>query len=231
MKSWVNSFYDENFILDFLKYNQDYDETVNKLIEFSGIKSGVFYDQCCGSGYLSESFNKQGFSTIGVDISIKSIERANKNFPELSFIEQDVLNYSTTQKFDFIANWYTSFGSFPLREDHNFLICKNYGMLNAGGCFALDYLNLSYVLKNFKDSIEYDFKGSKITRTSIVKDKKMFQTWSCNGKSVNSEMHLFYKEEILEMLKKSGFSNISLFGRYFSTDIDNSDRLIILAKK
>ena len=64
----------------------------------------------CGTGKpIMEFFLKQGYNMVGVDASVKLLEKAKMNFPEVEFLLEDMRNLNLNRKFDCIIVWHSLF--------------------------------------------------------------------------------------------------------------------------
>jgi ubiquinone/menaquinone biosynthesis C-methylase UbiE len=63
---------------------------IDAVVRLSGLKPGArFADIGCGSGAFTELLAERGFHAIGLDISPKLIDLAQRKFPDIEFIEGD----------------------------------------------------------------------------------------------------------------------------------------------
>ena len=70
------------------------------------LKGKKVLDAGCGHGIFSNYFQQKGLDVIGVDFSKNLLEVARKNYPHIKFIESDLCDFTTNEKFDgiFIKN-------------------------------------------------------------------------------------------------------------------------------
>src|SRR5262245_42698865 len=76
-------------------------------------------DLGCGAGRHARHLAAKGYDTTGIDLSVSSIAEAKKSEgPHLRFRRQDMRVPFGSKAFDYIFNFFTSFGYFETNEDH-----------------------------------------------------------------------------------------------------------------
>ncbi len=87
--------------------NDYYLNLFNKLLK----RNSTILDLGCGCGKpVSEFFLKRKHKIVGLDISIKQVELAKKNFPKESFFVRDIANLEYNEfSVDAIVSFYTIF--------------------------------------------------------------------------------------------------------------------------
>ena len=102
-------------------------------------------DLACGKGRHSIYLNQLGFKVLGVDLSENSIEFAKQFENEnLEFFIHDMRLPFHVNYFDYALNFFTSFGYFNTRREHDDAIRTITNSLRPGGLFVIDYLNVHY---------------------------------------------------------------------------------------
>ena len=92
-EKWAEKWYEDESLLPYLK----------QFIEYLP-KGARVLDLCCGAGYESMRMNNLGVNVVGVDLSEKSIELAQKRNPEISFYVKDMIkSYADLSLFDGLA--------------------------------------------------------------------------------------------------------------------------------
>ena len=93
------------------------------------------------AGILAE----KGFCVTGIDISFDSIAFAKKFENEnLEFYQHDMRLPFRVNYFDYAFNFFTSFGYFKTRREHDDAIRTIANGLKPNGIFVIDYLNVHY---------------------------------------------------------------------------------------
>ncbi len=144
-KDWFNStFYHK---LYFERDEKEAEAFINKLIGHLQPTAGSrMLDIACGKGRHSKTLASLGFSVTGIDISPDSIEFA-KQFENdhLDFFVHDMRLPFWGNYFNYAFNFFTSFGYFKTRREHDDAIRTIAKSIKPGGKFVIDYLNVHYV--------------------------------------------------------------------------------------
>jgi precorrin-6B methylase 2 len=248
MNNWWGDLYD-NLLADFLMDNrsqQEIDKSISFLTEKLDLKPGDrVYDQCCGTGTLSIPLADKGFEVHGVDQAVNYIDRAvsRAGTANVSFAAGDAFEYVCKEKCDAGYNWWTSFGYTMDDEYNRQMLIRAAESLKPGGLFMLDTLNLSGVFRKFDREVVDRIKSQEgevilIRDTSINWGKgAMLKKWTYffpNGerRAYNSEVRLYLPHVLVEMMEKSGFKVLNIFGSEDGEDLDiNSLRCIVLARR
>jgi len=102
-------------------------------------------DAACGKGRHSKILASAGHHVTGIDISPDSIAIAKKSESEnLEFYEHDMRLPFRINYFDYAFNFFTSFGYFKTRREHDDAIRTIVKSLKPGGHLVIDYLNVHY---------------------------------------------------------------------------------------
>ncbi len=243
--SWAEEFYDDNFANFFLDNNS----ALTEEIEF--IKSKIIFkknmrllDQGCGTGRLSAQMSDAGFNVTGLDIVESYIEKAKDKHPKIEFICADAETYLTSNKFDIIINWWTSFGYGASKDNDLNVLKSTYDNLEEGGVYILDLLNAEQCRNDYSSDskVEYEehIDGTKFVWENWLSDdnKKIIKKWSfekADGKRISKTgggIWLYDAKEIKEMLMESGFESVEFYGDMSSIPLQSDDnRCIVVARK
>lgn len=247
-KNWFNSpFYHK---LYFERDEQEAVAFIKKLIEhLQPVPGSRMLDVACGKGRHSKTLASMGFHVTGIDISPDSIAFA-KQFEKdnLDFFVHDMRLPFWGNYFDYAFNFFTSFGYFNTRREHDDAIRTIAKSLSAGrrtplekpgGVFVIDYLNVHYAedhlvhdeVKQIGESIyeihrwhdeTHFYKKITVTDPSL---SKPFENTERVAK--------FSLGEFTEMLAFQGLQVQEVFGDYqFNKyDVSKTPRLILIARK
>ena len=143
-KDWFNSpFYHK---LYFERDDKEAEAFISRLIDHLKPATGSYMlDVACGRGRHSRILAGKGFRVTGIDISFDSIAFAKKNENEnLEFYQHDMRLPFRVNYFDHAFNFFTSFGYFKTRREHDDAIRTIANGLKPNGIFVIDYLNVHY---------------------------------------------------------------------------------------
>ncbi len=236
-KEWFNSPY-----YHILYKNRDRSEAedfISNMASFLEIKRGErVLDLACGKGRHAIFLNELGFDVTGADLSEQNIEEASKfSNSSLRFVQQDMREEITGEKFHYIFNLFTSFGYFDNIEENKKVLSAVHNMLPTGGCFVLDFFNEHQVISQLKP---YEEKVLEEITFKIFKshtDSHVFKTieFSDLGREFRfvEKVQTFSKKDFELMLSSCGFEVINCFGDYQLSAFqkETSSRLILVCKK
>lgn len=195
-------------------------------------------DLACGKGRYSRYLALRGFQVVGVDLSANSIASARKyENAHLTFFQHDMRTLFRVNYFDYIFNFFTSFGYFERAEDNIPVlenVCKG---LKTGGVFVIDYLNEAYVRRHLVTNSSKVVKGIKFDLHRYLEEDFVVKRINFQAEGRNWEfkerVRLFTREQLVQMLESVGFKVKKIFGNYHLEPFfeESSDRLILVAEK
>lgn len=238
-KAWFNSpFYHK---LYFERDDKEAAAFIKQLIAHLQPTPGCrMLDVACGKGRHSKTLASLGFDVTGIDISPESIEAAKKfESTHLSFFVHDMRLPFYSNYFSFAFNFFTSFGYFNTRREHDDAIrtiCKS---LQPSGKFIIDYLNVHFAedhleptaFKQIGDTY-YDIHRWHDTthfyKKIIVHDPSLEAPLSFVEKVAK-----FTLGDFTDMLSYQGMQVQEVFGNYQlgHYDVRQTPRLILIAEK
>jgi SAM-dependent methyltransferase len=238
---WFEEWFDSEYYHILYK---DRDETearkfiTNLIAYFSPKKEAYFVDVACGKGRHSLFLNRLGFNVDGFDLSENSIENA-KSFENehLHFFVNDIRTPLKTNAYDYAFNLFTSFGYFKDEKDNQIAINSIAESIKENGTIVLDFMNCNKVIRQLNkvesktiDSIQFDITR-EVNEGFIVKN--------INFSAHNNSFHFQERVKAISLAMFKSYFNAAnlkieaIFGDYNlnSFDEENSDRLILVAKK
>ena len=148
-KEWFRDWFSSPFYhrLYFERDEREAEEFIHKLVHFLQASPGSrIVDIACGRGRHSCILAKMGFDVTGFDLSFESIDYANQfGSDNLNFYQHDMRYPFWVNYFDYAFNFFTSFGYFATRREHDDAMRTIATCLKPGGIFVIDYLNTHYV--------------------------------------------------------------------------------------
>jgi SAM-dependent methyltransferase len=243
--TWFEKWFDTKYY--HILYNNHSSEAaqtfIYKLVDFLQPRTGATaLDLACGKGRHAVSLSEKGLEVIGLDISPKSIKAARMLENEhLQFYVQDMRRSFHRNYFDYVFNFFTSFGYFDRASD-NLATLKNIAAsLKPAGIFVLDYFNATHVQQQIAapNGAKNDVtkKGITFHLEKRIEGTSVFKTiqFSDKGKNFAFEecVALFTFSDFEAMFRAAGFQIFRTFGDYELNDFEEntSPRLIIIAKK
>lgn len=238
-KNWFNSPYYHQ--LYFKRDEAEAAAFINKLVEYlKPLPGSYMLDIACGKGRHSRLLASTGSHVTGIDLSVDSIRVAKKfESDNLEFFVHDMRLPFWINYFDYAFNFFTSFGYFNTRREHDNAIRTISQSVKRGGIFVIDYLNVHYAEDHLvhKSEVEIDgvnyfmtkwFDETHFYKKIIVEDDRLQLPIEHTEKVAKfslgdfTDMLAFQKLQIREVFGDYNFAPYHLH---------NSPRLIIIAKK
>lgn len=238
-KTWFDSAYYHK-----LYQNRDEQEAsrfIDVLVSFLQPAYGCqMLDLACGSGRHSKHLAQKGFNVTGLDLALSSIRDAkNWETPTLQFHQHDMREPFGTNRYDYIFNFFTSFGYFKNDGENNTVVSNIASALKKNGVVLFDYLNVAYAEKCLVPVEEKGLDGTlyHINRWSTdaffykriaVQNAGMTQSQEYVEKVAKftiSDFERFFAPHNLQTEQVFGDYDLSAY------DSESSKRLIILARK
>lgn len=242
-KAWYKDWFNSSFYhkLYFERDEKEAEAFIKKLIDHLQPPAGSrMLDVACGKGRHSKTLASLGFNVTGIDISQDSIAFAKQFEKEnLDFYVHDMRLPFWGNYFNYAFNFFTSFGYFKTRREHDDAIRTIAKSLKPGGKFVIDYLNVHYAeehllhneTKNVGETAYEIHRWDDEThfyKKIIVTDSSLIQPIEYTEKVAK-----FSLGDFTEMLAFQNMQVQEVFGDYqFNRyDIRKTPRLIIVATK
>jgi SAM-dependent methyltransferase len=241
-ENWFNDWFDTGFYRR-LYAHRDEKEAANFIDELvSELQPKPFaniLDLGCGNGRHAKRLGAKGFNVIGIDLAHSSIQDAKRWETEaLHFYRHDMRHPFGKDYFDYVFNFFTSFGYFTDRENQQ-VISNISDSLRMGGKVVVDYMNASFAEKCLiaEDEKEIDGIVYHLTRWADEKHicKKIVIDNVQKGEPFNytEKVAKLTVEDFETMFKNSGLQLENVYGDYELNDYnaETSPRLILIAEK
>lgn len=185
----------------------------------------------CGSGRFLVPFMERGFNICGMDLSSEMLEKLKQKNPNAEIVQADILEYSSTEQYDYI---FISSGSVSLFTDMN--LCKRIleklkGMLDLKGKFVFA---VDTVANRCSDDDGYKTSISVKTKDGldlVLKSKSYYEEESqtqfspsiyelYNGtellqsEPMDFQLHLYRFGEMEEYLREIGFKTVITYSSF-----------------
>ena len=239
-REWFNSPY-----YHLLYEKRDDDEAasfINHLIEIIRPNPGdSMLDIGCGKGRHSKMLAAKGFYVTGLDISEESINEARKSENEhLEFFIHDMRRTYRINYYNYVFNFFTSFGYFNTKQEHLNAIRTFCQALRKNGLLVIDYLNVHYVEKYLTPQAEFNKNDVHFSITKWQDETHFYKKVEVEDKNKFNRPFAFTEKvakftigDFNEMLSYHGMQIHDIYGTYdFKPyDLYESPRLILTAKK
>lgn len=242
-KEWYKAWFSSPFYHK-LYFEHDENEAqkfILRLLDYLKPHPGIrILDVACGRGRHSKFLAAQGFDITGIDLSFDSIEYAKQFEAEnLHFYQHDMRLPMWSNYFDYALNFFTSFGYFATRREHDDAIRTIAKSLKNEGILLFDYLNVHYVEERL---VHDEIKTIGKTQYEIHRwmDKDYFyKKIGINDPSLNSPKEFTEKVaklslgDFTDMLSFQNLQVVDVFGDYNLNgyDVRKTPRMILVGKK
>ena len=238
-KDWFNSsFYHK---LYFERDEKEAEAFIKKLIgHLKPAPGSLMLDVACGKGRHSKTLAALGFTVTGIDISPDSIAYAKQFEKEnLDFFVHDMRLPFWGNYFHYAFNFFTSFGYFKTRREHDDAIRTIAKSLKRGGIFVIDYLNVHYAEDHLRHN-EIKQIGETVYAIHRWDDETHFyKKISVTDPSLSNPVEYVEKVakftlgDFTDMVSFQGLQVKEVFGDYLFTgyDVRKTPRMIIIAAK
>jgi len=240
-KPWFEVWFDAPYY-SLLYNNRDETEAqqfINALIQYLNPQSNArILDLACGKGRHAKYLASLGYDVTGIDLSVSSIREATKfQNKTLHFYVHDMRNLFRINYFDFVFNFFTSFGYFNNERD-NIKALKAIGKgLKPDGKLVIDFMNVNTIIS--KLPFEANISRGDI---NFHIEKKFENGFIVKNIEVHDGGNIFHYSETVQAIqlnqfedyfRKAGLNIEQVFGSYQLEPFDEktSERLIIIGNK
>ncbi len=238
-KDWFNSPYYHQ-----LYFNRDDKEAaafIDKLINYlKPAPASRMLDVACGKGRHSIQLAGKGFDITGIDLSDDSINEALLSQTDtLHFYKHDMRLPFWINYFNYAFNFFTSFGYFKTRREHDNAIRTIAQSIKKDGIFVMDFLNVHYAEDHLVHQSEKEIDGINFIITKWFDETHFFKKIIIEDEAM--EEPLTYTEKVAkfslgdftEMFAYQGLQIQEVFGDYDfgNYDVRKSPRMLMIAKK
>jgi SAM-dependent methyltransferase len=240
-KDWFNSPFFHK--LYFERDEAEAKKFIENLIEFLQPQPGSrMLDAACGRGRHSQVLAEMGFEVTGFDLAINSIHYAKELESESGnpqFYQHDMRLLFRTNYFDYVFNFFTSFGYFDTTREHDDAIRTFAAALNPGGVLVIDYLNVHFVEDHLVHHEIKNISGTSFEINRWDDDNHFYKKIQINDVSLQApeeyteKVFKFSLGDFTDMLGFQNMQVIEVFGNYNLApyDLKKTPRMIIVARK
>lgn len=243
MQTWFINWFNSPYYHQ-LYFNRDEKEAaafINKLIGYLKPPAGSYMlDVACGKGRHSLQLAKGDYDVTGIDLSEDSIQEALKyESDNLHFYQHDMRLPFRVNYFNYVFNFFTSFGYFQTQRENDNAIRTIASALKPTGLFVMDYLNVHYAEDHLVHHSEKEIDGINFIITKWHDETHFFKKIMIEDEALEEPViHIekvskFSLGDFTEMFAYHGMQIREVFGDYnFSNySVSKSPRLIMIAQK
>jgi SAM-dependent methyltransferase len=236
---WFNSPYYHK--LYFERDEKEAAAFIKKLLEhLSPLPKSRMLDVACGKGRHSKILASLGHLVTGIDISPDSIAIAKKSEKDgLEFFVHDMRLPFYINYFDYAFNFFTSFGFFKTRREHDDAIRTIVKSLKPGAVFVIDYLNVHYAEDHLVHNEVKKIGSTTYTIHRWDDETHFYKKITAEDAALNKSLE--YTEQVAkfslgdfnDMLSYQGMQVKEVFGDYElnAYDVRKTPRLIVVSEK
>jgi SAM-dependent methyltransferase len=197
-------------------------------------------DTACGRGHQSRALASLGFDVTGVDLAPDAIRFASLSKTEkLHFYLHDLRLPFWINYFDYAFNFFTSFGYFRTRREHEDAIRTISGGLRPGGIFMIDYLNVHYTEENLMHDETKKIGNTTFDIHRWDDETHFYKKITVTDPSLTQPLNITEKKaklllgDFTDMLSFNSMQVQEVFGDYGLNPYDTkkTPRMIIIARK
>ena len=198
------------------------------------------FDVACGRGRLSKILASRGYDVTGIDIATESIRFAQQfQTDHLHFYVHDMRMPCWINYFDYAFNFFTSFGYFETRREHEDAIRTIAQSIRLEGVFILDYLNVHYAESHLVHQHEVVVDGVNFAITKWFDEGHFYKKILVEDERLDHPLEFtekvakFTLGDFTEMFAFHGLQVMDVYGDYDfnSYHLRHSPRLVILARR
>jgi SAM-dependent methyltransferase len=239
--SWFKSWFNSSLYHSLYAHRDEKEAAgfIDEIVdELQPLQNSTMLDLGCGNGRHSKYLASKGFRVTGIDLAASSIAMAKKfESSTLKFYRHDMRAPFGNNCFDYVFNFFTSFGYFKNEEENDRVVHNIFSSLKPGGILLLDYINTQYAEERLVPAEEKEIDGIIYHIIRWADNKYFFK--EIIAKDIQSEeLHIervakFEFDDFNYMFNRNGLQIKKVYGDYLLNDYNSktSPRLIILAKK
>lgn len=250
---WWNDFFDMTYAeFGLTVATADEERARDAAVDFIAAALGAgegatILDQCCGIGRLSIPVARRGYRVIGVDQVSDYVQVATRAADaagvSAAFFHGDARDFVSPEPCDAAYNWFTSFGYDRDDAQNARMLRCVFESLKPGGWFALDYVNVPRVMRDFRPSkcSRRPWRGGDLL---VVEEAEIdfaagtFETdWTYvfpdgTRRSRRVRTRTYMPSELVGLMTAAGFVDVALRGSVDGEPFSReSRRCIVLARR
>lgn len=241
----MSSIFSEEYskLYDFNNYDKKMQQVAKVFFDFvkrNNIEIKAHIDFGCGTGYFCKLINDLNIKTMGIDLSDGMLKIAKEKYPNIDFINGNIINYKPKVKVDFISCNYDTVNHLIEFDEWEMFFKNVYDNLNDKGVFLFDFVTM-YKFKNTNEmefstkNNDYDYMLCRIPidDNKIVSKYIFYIKENDAYKKVEQSIveSFFDNEDIFNLLKKTGFKILKIYDKDLNELKDDSKRIYVICQK
>ena len=238
-KDWFSSPYYHQLYMD--RDKKEAKAFIERILNRFQLAAGSrLLDVGCGRGRYSRMLAEKGFEVTGIDLSFESIAYAKQyESDHLFFYQHDMRLPFWINYFDFAFNFFTSFGYFHTRREHDDAMRTIASSLKPTGMVMIDYLNIHYTEEKLVGDEIKQINGTEyhinrwqdqdhFYKKIVIHDKALDKP-----KEYTEKVAKFSLGDFTDMLSFQNMQVTEVFGDYALNpyNVNTTPRMILVAKK
>jgi len=238
-KDWFNSPYYHQLYAN--RNDQEAADFINTLIDYlHPAENSLMLDVACGKGRHSVQLAHKGFDVTGIDLSEESIASALEHQNEkLHFYVHDMRLPFYINYYNYVFNFFTSFGYFKTQREHDNALRTMSQALQSGGMLVIDFLNTDFEIKKIVPEIFKEINGITYSISKWHDSTSFHKKIIVNDPAISypfifeETVAKFSVEDFRKMFASHGLEVKDVFGDYQlgKYNAADSQRMIIVAEK
>lgn len=243
---WFADWFASDFYLKLYSHrgHDEAEECVELILNATGLGEGAgsyrALDLACGPGRHAIALARRGFDVTAVDLSPTLLRYARGEAEaagvSINFIQSDMRAIEFAGEFDLGVQLFSSFGYFEQRDDDMLVLRHMRRSLHAGGYYALDLMNRSWLENNLIAHSAREFDDISVIEDRWIADDRVNKSIAIphDGRMMRftESVRLFSPQQIDTMLREAGLVPEIWFGDYdgSSYDATSSKRMIVISR-
>ncbi len=236
-ETWFNSPY--YHLLYEHRSDEEAAQFIHELLSYLNPPTGsLMLDMACGNGRHTRCLAARGFEVWGLDLSVENIKTAKSiSAPNTHFEVHDMRDCYRTAFFDYVFNFFTSFGYFDSETDNVKALEVMYQSLKKEGFVLIDFLNIHKISQSLIDHEVITKHGITFHIDRHMSDHHLIKNiqFEADGQRLHfaEKLQTLGQQHFQTYFKQIGFKLVAEFGDYTLNPFNaaTSARYIILGKK
>ncbi len=238
-RDWFNSPY--YYLLYADRDEKEAEAFIGRLLDYLQPAAGsTLLDVACGLGRHAKILAAKGYDVTGIDLAPNSIAKALESANDhLHFYEHDMRELFWINYFQYVFNFFTSFGYFDTDRENSNAIRTMVQALQKNGTLVMDYLNGTYADQHLIADSEKTIDGVRFVINKHCDDKHFYKKITIEDPAQPGSIQFTERvarlslQQFTELFSRHGLEMQAVFGDYElnAYDEQESARLIMVAKK